>query len=243
MYDIINAFYNCKKIGWIKNEGHGFNSVGRTFEKMVGIKENSSPLADINGFEIKAKCSKIHSNITLFSCSPFNYSDVDCFRSTLGKPDETIRESKVLFLSVWNKESILINEEWLLKLVIDENFGIISIKVYNKYTNEFVTEVIWLFEQLEHRINEKCKNLVFIEADRGIKDNQIFFKYNNLSFYEIKSISTFYRLIKDGIISITFNIGVYKSGKNFGKPYNHGINFCIREKDINLLYNKILNIN
>lgn len=242
MYDIIKAFYNCRKIGWVKNVGHGYNSVGRTFEEMVGIKENSRPIADIDGFEIKTKCSKIHSNITLFSCSPFNYADIDYFRLTLGKNDETIDNAKVLFLSVWNRENIFINDKWLLKIIIDSDFGTISIKVYNKSTKEFVTEILWLFEQLEQRISEKCKNLVFIDADRGIKNNEIFFKYKKLSFYEIKSTNTFYKLIKDGIISITFNIGVNKSGKNFGQPYNHGINFSIREKDIELLYNKVLDV-
>lgn len=243
MDEIIKAFYNCKKIGWIESAGCGYNSVGRTFEKMVGIKENSSPLADINGFEIKTKCSKVHSNITLFSCSPFNYGDIDCFRITLGKDDEALHDSKVLFLSVWKKEKFFVNDKYLVKLIIDEDFGVINIKVYEKYTEKFITEVVWLFEQIEQRINEKCKNLVFVDADKCIKNNKVFFRYNSLSFFELKSVDTFYNLIKNGTISITFNIGVYKSGKYFGKPYNHGINFCIREKDVELLYNKILHIN
>ena len=171
------------------------------------------------------------------------YSGIANIEITLGKDDEALHDSKVLFLSVWKKEKFFVNDKYLVKLIIDEDFGVINIKVYEKYTEKFITEVVWLFEQIEQRINEKCKNLVFVDADKCIKNNKVFFRYNSLSFFELKSVDTFYNLIKNGTISITFNIGVYKSGKYFGKPYNHGINFCIREKDVELLYNKILHIN
>lgn len=242
MDEIINTFYECKKIGWIKNVGHGYSSVGRTFEAMLGIKENSNPEADLNGIEIKTKTSKIHSSITLFSCSPFNYLDLETFRITLGKDDKNLKNSKVLFLSVSNSKNMIVNNQYYLQIEIDESFGVVSINVYRIEDNKLLVNVFWIFEQLDQRIKEKCQNLVFISADKLTKNGNIYFKYKNLSYYKLKSTETFYNLIKQGVISIVFNIGVYKSGVNIGKPYIHGINFSILEKNLELLYNKIFEI-
>ena len=95
MDDILDTFNTCKKKGWIKGTRKGNNAVGVTFEKMIGLKENSSPLADFNGIEIKTKYSKQFSNITMFCCFPCNWDAMDNFVNILGRPDKTIESSKV----------------------------------------------------------------------------------------------------------------------------------------------------
>ena len=61
------------------------------------------------------------------------------------------------------------------------------------------------------------------------------------SIYCIISLSydIFVKLIEQGIIDISFKIGVYKSGPKKGMYYDHGTSFSINIKDINKLYDEI----
>ena len=70
--------------------------------------------------------------------------------------------------------------------------------------------------------------------------NEKYFWYTNIEFYKLKDFKTFIKLIDDGIIKISINIGVYKDEKRFGKIFNHGMTFDIRRSDIRKLYSRIL---
>ena len=49
----------------------------------------------------------------------------------------------------------------------------------------------------------------------------------------------FLKLIDDGKISITFRIGVFKSGKRKGQIHDHGTEFGIDEINLQLLFDEI----
>lgn len=239
MEDILKVFFESKKIGWIESVRKGTNAVGVTFETLLGIKENSSPKADYDGIEIKTKCSKKYRSISLFSCWPFNYDDMDKFREIAGVGDKDIPNVKTLYMTINNSKIKFIDKNHYLKMFIDQNFGKISVAIIDKRTSKRIMEVFWITEQIEHRINEKCRKLVFIEAMKKTQNDKTYFKYSVVKFYKLKSLESFYNLLKKGVISIVFNIGVHKKGENYGLPYYHGITFSIDESNLDYLFNKI----
>lgn len=243
MDEIINVFDEIKNKKWIEGIRNGNSSVGVTFESLLGIKENSNPKADFNGIELKTKFSTKFGDISLFSCLPFNYNDIDDFQNMVGKKDKDIPTAKILQFSINFKSKIMIDKNHFIKLYYDKNFGKISVEIRNKETNALINEIFWLTEQLTERLIEKCSNMVFINARKKIKNGKAYFNYYHLRAYKLKSVETFYELLENGIITITFNIGVHKSGELYGLPYYHGITFRINENKLNLLFDKIYDIN
>lgn len=233
----IEDYYNyCKGLGWIMNKGNGKNSVGVTFEKTIGIKENSDPKADFHGIEIKTKYSKTRNSITLFSCLPFNYNDIDKFKNLVGKKDAVVKDANVLFMLIRANKICKANANCYTSMSFDKDLDRIVITASNiKYESKTI-EVFWLKEQIEHRVKEKCSKLAFINADRKIEENISFFKYTRLRLYKLKSIEKFFELLENGIIFIIFNIGVYRTADKYGQTYNHGVTFCINENNLKDLY-------
>lgn len=59
-----------------------------------------------------------------------------------------------------------------------------------------------------------------------------------MDFYLFKSFDIFLKLLDDGIIKITFKVGIYNDKQRYGKTYDHGYGFAIQEKDITKLYSR-----
>ena len=95
-------------------------------------------------------------------------------------------------------------------------------------------------KMLNERINLKLKNLAIVKAENMKIKGIEYFKYNKINFYQYKNFNTFISLLEKGKINITFMIGIYKSGKRFGQTHDRGTAFTIKEKDIDLLYDKYI---
>ena len=71
--------------------------------------------------------------------------------------------------------------------------------------------------------------------DKGIN----YYSFHNMNIYSLKSFDTFIKLIEDGVVYLTINTGVHKSGYYKGQFINHGCAWRINVDNIELLYNKI----
>ena len=69
--------------------------------------------------------------------------------------------------------------------------------------------------------------------------SQGYYYYHDIAFYKLKDFDTFISLVDKGIVEITFKIGTHKSGSRIGKVYDHGTDFSIKVKDLELLYDII----
>lgn len=63
-------FKEIKKEGYIESTRKGFTGVGKTFEDLIGKKEDRSDSPDFNGIEIKTKLGYKKSFVTLFNATP-----------------------------------------------------------------------------------------------------------------------------------------------------------------------------
>jgi hypothetical protein len=52
----------------------------------------------------------------------------------------------------------------------------------------------------------------------------------------------FLKILESGSIQFDIRIGVYKSGKNYGKPHDHGSGFRIKKESLYGLYKNKLEL-
>ena len=118
----------------------------------------------------------------------------------------------------------------------DEN---IYLCIYDYKGNFIEKETYWSFEYLKNKLLTKLKYLVLIKTLTTNKDGWNYFKYYKIEFYKLISFDRFIKLLELGTIKITFKIGIYLDEKNYGKIYDHGCSFAIKEENITKLFTKI----
>ena len=98
----------------------------------------------------------------------------------------------------------------------------------------FINEGLKQSERLE-----KLNKIAIIYAEKTIINGKLYFKYNTIKYYKLKSFNNFLELINKNKIRVCFSIGIYKSGKKFGQLYDHGTKFCINKYEIGKLFKEI----
>lgn len=94
----------------------------------------------------------------------------------------------------------------------------------------------YTYECLERILERKLKNLFYVSAEREYREEIEYFYFNKAEIYTNPSLDKFLDLIDKGLIMYDIRIGSYQSGKNYGKPHDHGSGFRIIELNIKLLY-------
>ena len=113
---------------------------------------------------------------------------------------------------------------------------------YNKTNKLIDNNIYWDFDDITSAIERKLKILALIKSNRKTKNNIEYFHYQSINFYKLKSISTFLKLLEEGVIRIYICLGIYKSGPKKGQEHDHGINFGIKECNLLKLYDEF-NVN
>lgn len=237
MRDLLVKFLKIKDKGWIESLRKGTTGIGYTFETLIGKPEESFPIADFEGIEIKVKRRYSKGKITLFNATPDN--EVFATKRIYNQYsvcNKNFRYNKTFMINV-NAKNMTKYGYHKFKLEIDYENKKIVLNIYNLEEKLIENKVSWSFELIEEKINNKIKNLAIVKADIKKEDNKTYYRYYNINFYEIKGLETFIKLIEENIITITFKISVYLTGKKYGEMNNHGIGFDINEKNINDLYN------
>ncbi len=238
---LYKSFYNIHKQGWIKSQRNGFSGIGFTFENLIGKKEESFPLPDYNGIEIKTMRIYSKKVIHLFSIVPDGdyLFPMERLRDILGYPDKEYKEYNIL-----NKDFNCVNYSQIgyyrmAKLKIDRNAKKIILEGRDYLGNNLNINVSWSFDLLRERIYLKLKKLVIIEALSKKIENNEYFYYKNIYYYKLKGFNTFLNLIEEGIITIGIKIGIKKDINHLGEIKSRGACFSIQEKNIEKLYKRI----
>lgn len=85
----------------------------------------------------------------------------------------------------------------------------------------------------------KLNTLAVIKASKKIMDNEKYFRYYKISIYNIISFEKFLELLKNQIIVVSLVGRISKSGERLGKYWNKNLEFKIKKKNIEQLFNKI----
>lgn len=224
---------------WIKSKGRGSSAVGLTFESLLQKETENFEIPDYKGIELKTKCSKKENFITLFSATPDSYLfQIKRLQSKYGYPDSELPEFNVFNLSIYGNRKIRLNNHYF-RLHVDYSRKKVILRIYDKIGNIIDDITSWSFDLLKEKLERKLTYLAFISADRKFENNTVYFRYNDIKFYKLKTFDNFLWLIDHGMIKVTFRIGIHKNERRYGEIYDHGTSFCIGKYDIDRLFTEI----
>lgn len=233
-------FMKIRELGWVKSLRKGDTGVGYTFEKLLGKEEDSFRIPDYHGIEIKTMKYFSKQVIHLFCATPDGDTLFPIKRivKEIGYPDKSFPEYKVFMTSVNAKEYSVVGYK-RVKLKMNWEKEKIDLVAYSTYGKTYDLETSWSFQMLREIFYLKLNELAIVKAcSKTINKNNYFF-YSRIDFYKRKEFEQFLKLIEEGIITINFQIGIYRDKEKLGRINNRGTNFSIREKDIPLLFDRI----
>ncbi len=240
-YELFKKFSKIRDMGWIKTMRNGSTGVGYTLENLLNIEENSLPIADYEGIEIKAMRILSKKTIHLFNAAPdgdFLFPHERILES-VGYPSKKNPNYKVFLSAAYGNDYTNIGYSKKVKLHVNREAKKIDFIVTDKSYNNIEVNVSWSFSLIQNKLEQKIKKLALIKADHKFVDKEEFFHYKRIDFYVSKGFNTFLDLIEDGTIKVCFKLDVYPSGIKEGRIDNHGTDFSIKEENIEKLFNKI----
>lgn len=234
-------FKRIKNMGYVKATRSGPTGIGKTFEDLLGKKEDSLELPNYHGIEIKTKRGYTRSYTTLFGATPQGKKEFEIkrLRNAYGYPDAVYKNQKLLQNSIQANCSTLIGGRFLFKLVVDYEKQKIFLLITDKNMNFIEKKSYWSFDVLKEKLERKLQYMALVKAWPSTINNEDYYKYYDIDFYKLKSFDEFIRLIEDGTIRVTFKIGVFRKGIRAGELHDRGTSFEIQEIDMFKLFDKI----
>lgn len=235
---IIEKFQKVKALGFVKSNRKNNTGIGKTFEDYIGVVENNLDEPDLLGYEIKSHREEASSYVTLFTKSPnFPLKANAYLNSNFGTPyDESLSLNK-LHTSMFASRFNTYDGKYSFKLINDRVGKVIKIGVYHIETKELINDCVgYTYDCLGKILEKKLKNLFYVSAEREYREGVGYFHFNKAEIYTNPSLDKFLDLIDKGLIMYDIRIGSYRSGKNFGKPHDHGSGFRIIESNMKLLF-------
>ena len=239
IFEIKKIFEEIKNTGWIESKRKGPTGVGYTFETLLNKAEDTLEIPDYKSIEIKTQRKKSHSFVSLFNATPDGdyLFEIKRLRDNFGYPDKILKESKVINNDFFADKIKNLGSKYKGKLKIDWKNQKLILIILNNCLQIVDNEVSWSFDLLKEKLYRKLKYLAFIEADSKFINDIEYLKYTNLQIYKLKDFNTFLALIDEGIIKVTFKIGVVRTGNRKGEINDHGTSFSISSKNLSKLYN------
>ena len=230
-------FESVRNMGWVKSLRNGTTGVGYTFEKLLGLQENSLAFPDFYNIEIKTHRKFSKSFICLFSCDPKgnNSYEIKHIYDNYGYFSNKDKNKKVLNTSLFCNRKKRVGD-YFFYLKIDRYVNKLCLHIYNKNGDLLEKSSFWSFNILQEKLYNKLEYLAYITAENKFVDGIEFFKYTHIYFYKLKSFNTFLDLLEQQKICISFKVG---GNINLNFPWqidNHGTSFSIRSNDLKLLY-------
>lgn len=238
--NLIEKTQKIKALGWVKGVSNGTGNAGITFETLLGKARESFEIPDYDGIEIKTKSFGNEKYMTLFNATPDSYLfEIKRIHDTYGYPDKTHPEYRVFNVSIYSDKKCLVNHDVVAYLRVDQSKRVVSLCFENILTGEVDEETSWTFDLLEEKLLRKLQRLFIVRYLMRKNSNGVFFKYQNYDCYVLKDFDSFINAIEAGIVRVSFNIGVFKSGKRLGQIYDHGTSFSIQLKDLSKVFTRV----
>ena len=240
---ILKRFREIKKMGWVASKNNDLSGIGSTLENLFGIEQNSLEIPDLINFELKSHDLNSKFSITLFSATPDGdyLFEVERLKNTYGYPDKDMKEFKILNFETSANQLNNLGSNFKQTIRINRQKEVVKLHILTNNLELIDNEVSWSFKMLKEKFERKLRYLVLIDAQKKYENKTIYFKYENINFYESYSFDKFIELLEQGIIKIIFKIGVYKKGEKRGKIHNRGVVFTIPRRSVELLFKKCNN--
>lgn len=237
---IIAGFKKVKNLGFVESNRSHNTGIGKTFEDYLGVVENNDRLPDFEGYEVKTKRETSNSFSTLFTKSPSHPQGVNSYlRDTYGSSYPENPRMKKLHTSIFAHQGNTFNGKYSFRLINDKENRKVKISISSLVDGSLIDDsVYYTYDDLEYALKNKLKNLFFVFATckHDEESGKELFHFSSAEIYETPSLENFLTLLDEGKIMYDIRIGSYKSGRNIGKPHDHGSGFRIKPIDLVRLY-------
>ena len=125
---------------------------------------------------------------------------------------------------------------YAFKLEVDYDEQKINIIVKVIDENKFSEIAYYDFETIEKVLKHKHKSTAYIEAKNEKREDGEYFKFEKMQVYYNISFNKFLDLLEEGKIVYDIRIGTYGTGKDNGKPHDHGSGFRCNSKIFDELF-------
>lgn len=237
---LVKKFNEIKNIGFIKAENQHKNSVGVTLEKALGHTGGDFNIPDFYDIEIKALRSYYAAEFDLFNSSPDGKYMLPSkwVSEKFGYPDKDYREIKVFKGNVFCNKLNRIGLFYNFKLEIDYGKEKIFLAVYDCNFKLVNRDIYWDFDTLKEKLERKLKKIAIFWYTKKVINNETYFKFYKMKYYELINFQTFLEAIRKGYVYVTFKTGVFKTGKYKGTFTDHGTSFRIGKNNMNCIFNE-----
>jgi len=242
LMDLKKRLLEIKEMGWIKSRRKHDTGVGKTFEELLGVKENNIQLPDIGGIEVKSSREYTESLVTLITFEPpLDYRNINwTLGSLVSNFGQTGSEYGGSVFHITIRASRYTNNVQQFKLEIkkvagEEMICIITKKKFKPVNSRLPSNVVACYpiKEIIDRIRRKLSGcLLVIEAESQKFDNTEKFKLKNAKLYVGFSVRQFIELVKRDKILLDIRFGRYSDGR----PHNHGTAWRIKKENIPELY-------
>jgi hypothetical protein len=228
-------FLKVKKMGWVRSHRSHNTGIGKTFEDVIGVKENSLQSADyMDSLELKSQRDFTGSMVTLFTKSPDHPPGANTFiRETYGVSSDDDPRMKIIHTTISGARDNHYKNNLSFKLEVNDKEKKIFLIVKNQSNGKIIDQSIYYrYDTLQPLVECKCRNIAYIEAETKTEGNVEFFKYNSAILLTKLTFPKFLDAVKKGEILYDIRIGVYKSGTSIGKTHDHGSGFRIKKANL-----------
>jgi hypothetical protein len=231
-------FNRIKDLGFVEctRPNNTDGGIGNTFEDLLGVVENNKKEADFKGFEIKSKRIFNSSYVSLFTKSPDNPDKANLYlRENFGEVrDENHSNKKKLYASVFGNRASIVYSKYKMQLNVDRKNKKLDLLI-NDLDDNKLSSVSWNFETLI-KASSKMKDLFLVFADTKKEGTKNLYHFIEGEIYKGFDFEKFLSEIETGGIMFDIRIGVYNSGKNYGKTHDHGSGFRVKAENFKNLY-------
>jgi hypothetical protein len=238
--ELTDKFLQIKAKGFVPNTrpNNQDGGIGNTLEDLLEIKENNLTQADFKGIEIKSQRLFNSSYITLFSKAPTHPKRANNYlRETFGEVrQEEHSDKKILYASIFAHRPSTVYDKYKMSLQINHNEQRLYLIVTDLNNKTLSNDIYWDFQTLQ-KATQKLKNLLLAFADTQTQNNQKYHHFTKAQLYLNFNFDKFLTELQNGSIMFDIRIGVYNSGKSYGKTHDHGSGFRIKKENFHLLYN------
>ncbi|MCP9356709.1 hypothetical protein KBX49_01775 [Liquorilactobacillus satsumensis] len=219
---------------WYKSHRNGPTGIGKTFEDLLGKKEDNLPLPDFHQIELKAHDKIGNSYITLFTKSPNIPRGVNTLlRQTYGYFDSG-NDQKILHTSVSSSLQFNAKSNHYFQIINDEDQKLLKLLIYTSdkklIKDNFTAE--WSYEVLQKSLLKKLKTLAIIITSTKHYNGKTYYSYDAIKVVRDISLNQLLTALSDNKLIIDLRLGVYHSGAKKGKTHDHGTGFRIKYKDL-----------
>lgn len=227
--ELKERFEKIKELGFVEAHRNGDTGIGKTFEDLLGKKEDNLATPDYKDIEIKSQREATSSMITLFTKSPDFPKCVNTYlRESFGNISPEYEGKKILHTTInaTNYNTHISGNDF--KIEIDYVLKRLVLKVRNHNSKkEIFSNAYWTFDKIESKLKSKLKYIAYVTADEKKENGKTYFKYTDIKLITGLTLGNFLKALENGDIMVDIRIGVYNTGKNKGKTHDHGTGFRI----------------